>query len=495
MRPIRTFVLLVCLPLCACADGGRTLVLLHTNDMHAAFLPREAAWSRENPKPMVGGFNELAFAVDSIRQRHPGALLLDAGDFMTGNPIADMVHDGAYGGALIAMMNRIGYDAASPGNHDLDISQENLRALVGLARFPFLCANMAGANGLFPENGREYVILEREGVRIGLFGLMSQDLYGLVNQNNLKGIRVLSPDETARRLVAELDPQTDLVVALTHQGAREDSILAAAVPGLDVIVGGHSHTRITAPRAVHGALIVQTGSSAENLGVLELTVQDDRVAGHRGGLIPLWARTGRTTRLTPMIDSLRAEVDSAYAEVIAVLSEDWKRGEGETGIGNFILDAMTEAAGAEIGFTNSHGIRRDVPAGPLTRRTLYEVMPFRNTLVTFQLSGSRLRAVVEHYLARRPAIQMSGITCTWRRRPGGGPEILSLEVNGSPLDTLRGYTCATSDFFVSQARDYLGTEIEQAVYLRPTVFEVLENAARRAGTISNRMRNWLRQAP
>lgn len=445
--------------------------------MHGGFLPREAAWVKTLPRPMVGGFNELTAAVDSIRALRPDALLFDAGDVMTGNPICDMEHGGAQGGLLFAMMNRIGYDLWCPGNHDLDISQQNLRALVALAEFPSVSANLVTEAGTTLPGVRDYVILERSGVRIGVIGIMSRELYNLVNQNSLVGLRVFPPVETARRLVAELDPQTDLLIALTHQGFDEDSAMAEEVTGLDLIIGGHSHTRLRQPRVVNSVIIAQAGSNCENLGVLELTVEDDRVVAHQGELLPL-KDARRRTRLSGMIDSIATEIDREYSEVIAHLAEDWRRSEEESNIGNFVLEAQRRAAGAQISFINTGGIRRDVPAGPLTKRQLYEVLPFRNIVATFQLSGRQLRDAVTHHLTKKPGIQMSGLTCRWRRTPDGGAEILDLRVDGRPVEESATYICAASDYFLGEAARYLGMTVDRPIMLRTTLFEAALAAAR-----------------
>jgi 2',3'-cyclic-nucleotide 2'-phosphodiesterase (5'-nucleotidase family) len=187
------------------------------------------------------------------------------------------------------MMNMMGYDAWCVGNHDMDISQENLAGLVRIANFPTTSANIEQRGKLFPPGTKPYLILERGGLRIGIIGLMSQELYGLVIQTNLTGIRVLSPVETMQRYLDELDPKTDLLIALTHQGVTDDSILAASVQGLDLIVGGHSHTRLKSPMVVNGVYILQAGSNTEYLGVADLVVENDRITKLDGKLVQLWA--------------------------------------------------------------------------------------------------------------------------------------------------------------------------------------------------------------
>ncbi len=230
----------------------RTITILHTNDMHADFIPHQAFWSQETPKPLVGGFNELDEEIDSVRHVKPDVLLIDAGDVMTGNPITEYAYEGAEGGALFAMMRMIGYDVWTIGNHDFDISQANLRKLVHIAGFPAVSANIVDTAGKFPVGNEEYIVLEKAGLRIGIFGLMSKDFFTLVSKKSSSGIVILPPIETAQRIIDKLRSRTDLIIAVTHEGVEDDSVLAANVEGLDVIVGGHSHTRLKVPEKRKG---------------------------------------------------------------------------------------------------------------------------------------------------------------------------------------------------------------------------------------------------
>jgi 2',3'-cyclic-nucleotide 2'-phosphodiesterase (5'-nucleotidase family) len=473
----------------------QTVTFLHTNDMHAGFVPHEAIWARTTPKPLVGGFEELAFKVDSIRSLRPLSILVDCGDVMTGNPICDIEYRGASGGALYEMMNRIGYDVSCPGNHDFDISQENLVRLTTIATFPSLSANLVNAQGRFPVNNKPYAIIERGGLKIGFIGLMSQELYGLVNQNSLVGIKVLSPVETAKKYIAELRSKTDLLVAITHQGFSDDSVLAQEAPGLDIVIGGHSHTRLKAPRVVNDVRIVQTGANCENLGLLDVTVDEGKVVSATGSLIQLWPGKDRPpSKVSPLVDSMEAIIDREYSEVIGTLTEDWVRKQGGSAIGTFITEAQREAAHAEIGFMNDHGIRKDLSAGEITKRELFEVLPFRNVLMTFQLSGEELETVARYYLERRPAIQMTGMIITWRPTGDGGKELVDITVQGKPLEKKRMYICAASDFLVGEAERYMGIEILKPISLQQTVFGAVESAIRREKQITPKQTLFLEQA-
>lgn len=468
---------------------AKTITILHTNDMHANFVPHEATWVRKDPKPMVGGFRELEFAIDSVRKAKPNVLLLDAGDVMTGNPITDRKFKGVDGGALFEMMNMVGYDAWAIGNHDFDISQQNLLGLTRIAKFPTLSANLVNEKNEFPLNNKEYIIIERGGLKIGVFGLTLQGLYGVVNQSNLVGIKVLDLAETAQRIINKIDGETDLIVAITHSGVSEDSALAASVHGLDVIIGGHSHTRLTKPKFVNDVIIVQTGRFCENLGELELTVENDKVTKYDGKLVQLWANENRVpTRLSTFVDSIQTEIDKEFNEVIATLEFDWtKNSRKESNIGNWIADVHRDATHAQVGFMNAGGIRTNVSAGPLTRRELFSVLPFRNVLVTFQLTGKQLKDCVAHGLASDDQLQVSGLRLEWKKKGDGSVDIVKMEVAGKPVVDKTLYICGANDFLVGQGMKYLGMEIPQPVFLKQTVFEAALDAARKAKVISSKV--------
>jgi 2',3'-cyclic-nucleotide 2'-phosphodiesterase (5'-nucleotidase family) len=454
----------------------KTITILHTNDIHASFFPHEAFWIKDSPKPLIGGFNELSYAIDSLRYVKKWTLLLDAGDVMTGNPITEYVYKGASGGTLFEMMNIIGYDAWTPGNHDFDISVANLKKLTEIARFTTTSANILDTNNTYPVNNTRYVIFEKDGMKIGIIGLMSSDFYILVNKSISQGIKILSPIEIIQRLVDTLSSQTDLLIALTHQGLEDDLLLARNVRGLNIIIGGHSHTRLRYPKIVNGVVILQTGSNCENLGILDVTVENHRIVRYNGELLPLWYNSARgRTPLSLFIDSIKRSIDNDYAKVIAVLKTDWIRSRSESGVGNFIADAQCEAVGADVGFMNSSGIRKNMLAGPITKRDLFEILPFRNLLMKFELTGKQIRSIVEFYINERSGIQTSGIKCEWERKLDGSIKFSTFLINGTPLDENKIYTGAANDYMMGEAKKYLGIEMPKLTSANVTMFAVVEN--------------------
>jgi 5'-nucleotidase / UDP-sugar diphosphatase len=472
----------------------KTITILHTNDMHASFVPHEAFWVKETPKPLVGGFHELSFIVDSIRHAKPATLLIDAGDVMTGNPITEYTYGGAEGGALFEMMNRIGYELWTPGNHDFDISSANLRQLTKIAKFPTISANILDTLNQFPVNNKEYAIIEKNGLKIGIIGIMSDDFYNLVNKNSSAGIKILPSTETVKRVAALLNPQTDLLIALTHQGVDEDSVLAMNVQGIDLIIGGHSHTRLKHPKKVNGVLIVQTGSNSENLGVLDLKMETHHIISYNGNLVPLWYHAARPkTGLSTFIDSVKQVIDQDYSKVIATLKSNWNRGRGESGIGNFIADAQREAVHADVSFMNSSGIRKDLAAGPITKKDIFEILPFRNLLTTFPVTGQQIRSMVEFIIKERGGVQTSGIQCEWQKKGNGEIEFQKFLVNGKPLDESKTYTGVASDYMMGESEKYFGINTLTLTVLDQTVFSAIETKVRTMKEISSEIEHRMKE--
>jgi 5'-nucleotidase len=301
-----------------------------------------------------------------------------------------------------------------------------------------------------------------------------------VLQTNLVGARVLSPVETAQKYADELGPKTDLVIALTHQGVDKDSALAAAVRGIDLIVGGHSHTRLKSPLIVNGVPIVQAGSNTEYLGVVDLLVEKHKIVRINGKLLPLWAaQTRPQTRLGEFVDSLQTEIDREYDEVIGTLTGNWERKESANTIGSYVTEVQRQAVHADVAFMNLHGIRRDIPAGPLTKRELFEALPFRNVLTTFKLTGKELESILAHAITQREPIIITGATGEWSAGADGAITLQNVRINGAPLDRERSYICTANDYLVGEAQRYLGMQLPGVIYLQRTLLTTVEEAVRR----------------
>ncbi len=451
-----------CLIFCAslALAQPRTITILHVNDIHGHFLPEPAV--ERGDKALVGGFPALSHYLRVERERTSNSILLDAGDFMTGNPICDIEHRGVRGGALVELLEMVGCKADVLGNHEFDLSQENAHKLMAISAYPIICANLIDSTGnLFVPAAT--VIYEIGGVRIGIIGLIFEQLNYSASRTNLKGLQVKDIAQTAQRYIDEMDPATDLIVLLTHNGIDNDRELARKVRNADVIVGGHSHTRLNEPVRENGILIVQARCHLQELGVLDLEVAGDTVYSCRGHLIPLLDEgTQPDSHVAAFCDSFKSIIDADYAQVVGYLAADWISAYNEeSNVGNWICDRLCEVFGVDVALINAGGIRTNIAAGPVTKLQIAELIPFHNFIVLFSASGTDLNKFAEnqahtHAFQDHGTLEMSGMTMTYRRSEGE-VKVTACDVSGKPLDLKREYRIASIDYVaVSQYERYLG---------------------------------------
>ncbi|GGK65955.1 metallophosphatase [Rufibacter glacialis] len=252
------------------------LTILHTNDMHSRIDPFPND-GRKNGG--LGGMARRATLVKQIRAQEPNVLLLDAGDIWQGTPYFNF-----FGGELeYKLMSQMGYDAATLGNHDFDNGLEGLQKQLPHASFPFLIANYDFSGSILKDRFKPYKVFVKEGVRVGVFGLGIQ-LAGLVADTHYAGVKYLDPVATAQKMVKALreEEKADLVICLSHLGYKyeseriDDRKLATQVSGMDLIIGGHTHTFLDEPEKIthasgHETLVNQVGWSGINLGRIDFS--------------------------------------------------------------------------------------------------------------------------------------------------------------------------------------------------------------------------------
>jgi 2',3'-cyclic-nucleotide 2'-phosphodiesterase (5'-nucleotidase family) len=437
------------------------LVIVHTNDSHSNLLPVPAPWRED--RPLVGGVVALEALVRAERARWRNVLVLDAGDILTGTPLTDLELGGLPGGVVVDLLDRVGYDAGTIGNHEFDLGAETLDRLIKRTRHRrLLCANLNHPDGTpyAPEPG---AVFRMDGLTVGVVGLITDDLASLLTDANLSAARVLPPAEAARAWIASLGERPDVLVALTHMGVEADEQLARDVPDFDVIVGGHSHTRLTEPRKVGRTLIVQTGGQMREAGVVRLEVEAAKVVVADASLVSLFSTNVRQNdKLAELCARHDQQIKGEYGEKIADLAVAWKREHGrDSNVGSWLCDALADAFQVDFGFLNSGGLRKNLPAGAITRLDVLELLPFDNEVVTFEATGEELLAVL-HYNATQAAegdkgvLQMGHLTARWRRGPSG-VELVAPTVRAQPIDPARTYRGVSIDFVVySQAETYMG---------------------------------------
>lgn len=474
----------------AAAAPAGALTILHTNDLHGHFLPERASWIEGEPE--IGGFELLDAWVRHTRARAGDAfLLLDGGDMLTGTPLTDEVVDGAGGGAMIELMEAVGYDAMALGNHEFDQGYDNLQAIFDAADFPIVSSNILAPDGSPAFEGQlTSLILERNGISVGIIGATTEGLGSLVSTSMHDKLVIEPVAEAVAAEVEALDPETDLIVVLSHIGADSDRALAASVDGIDLIVGGHSHTPLT-PEQVGDTWVVQAGSYTRSVGVLELTVAEDAIASFDGALVDMLpeAAPGEPgEEVSALVGKWRKVLDDRYGEVLGEAAVTLGRSyNDECALGNWITDVLRQHTGADIAVYNAGGLRADLRQGEVSLRSVYEVFPFGNEVVTFELSGPEVLGILlgnaQAQLGGESSYtSISGAELTWRERLGA-PEVVEARVGGQPIDLDRSYRVATNSYVAEHARRKLhNTAPKNLEGEGTTVMEVAAEAAR-GGTI------------
>lgn len=439
----------------------REVVLLYTNDFHTALRPIGAYWLPGAPR--IGGAAALAGYVNRYRAENRTTFLFDSGDMFTG-----LVSNLTRGEVLMEMMRAMRYDAMGIGNHEFDYGSDAFETQMNRVPFPVLGANIF-YKGTRHRFSRPWVILERNGVRIGVIGVIGQDARSVANQAGITGLDFDDPATAIAPIVAELRPQVDLIVVLAHQGKTgpqqtdaeahpdlqrdfdEDIRLAGAVPGIDVLLGGHAHRGIETP-FVHpktGTIITQTYGYGTRLGVLRLTLRDHKVVAHRGELVKTWS-----DKVTP--DPSVAAVVARYERQIApqagtplftLARRVYRAYNAESPLGNLVADAMRDATGAELAMENAGGLRADLPDGPLTTGHVLDVLPFLNTLDTYRATGAQILEILEQSATlERGMMQVSGLRAEYDLSRPAGLRIGRVWIGGQPLDPARSYVVASNSF-------------------------------------------------
>ena len=428
------------------------LQVLHTNDIHGKLEATTVSSGSSGFEQ--GGLAALAGWVGQVRSRAPDrTLLLDAGDAWQGT----FTSNSNRGEAVTRAMSLMRYDAMALGNHDFDWGQDILAQRSREATFPFLAANLRDASGAIPSYARPWIAKDLGLAKVGIIGLTNPRSPSIVKASSIVGLTFLPAVETVKRYLPEVRAQADIVVVLTHIGIDEDTLLAQEVPGIDLIVGGHTHLPLRTARVVGTTKIFQAGAYTENLGRIEITV--DRVTRRptaiTGGdvLIPIASgAVKQDPEVAAIVAQRRAEGAAITSRVVgrAVAPLEGVRGT-EIPLGNLIADALLEYGRAqgwrsELAFYNQAGVRASLAAGDITFGALYQVLPFANTIVQVDLTGAQLREVLEGAAGAAGRLHIAGGSFVYRFSNAPGQRVIEAKVAGAPIDDARVYRVVTIDY-------------------------------------------------
>ena len=441
------FLFLFAATIISCASQ-REIRILHINDFHGFANAYKPYGSDE----FQGGLAYLAARAEELRKEKP-ALFLAAGDLVQGNNWANLFQ----GRSSIEVMNAMNPDAMVVGNHEFDFGQSILNERIDEANFPVLGANVLGIGKLRP-----YIIKDLDGLSIAVIGVVTGDTPVTTHPRNVTALQFFSPEDTVNKYVQELKDKSDIIVVLSHIGFNADLDLAKKVDGIDVIIGGHSHTKVTKPVIAGNTIIAQAFEHGKALGVLDLTVKNGHVIQAVNRLEPVKPEGKENEKIAAIVEKYQHQVDAIMNETVgeALIDLDGANVRlKETNLGNLIADIMRESSGADAAIINGGTIRTSIKKGPVRVSDVYAAVPFDNYIVAIKLTGQQIRDTLEHGVSAIEEgegrfLQISGLAFKYDRLAPKGSRVRDVLIGGKPMITDKDYKIATNDFLAAGGDGY-----------------------------------------
>ena len=467
----------------------KKFTILHSNDMHGDFLAEVQGAEGD----LIGGLALLSGYLNQVRAEEKNVLYLVSGDMVQGS----MIDSEFKGVSTMEIMNYLAPDVVTLGNHELDYGLAHLLFLEKMANFPIVNANLY-IKKYHRRLMRPYLILNVDGFDIMFIGIITEVVLAQLKLDEVGTFIGLEDavTEVGKICNAYKDEDIDLTILLTHIGFESDKELAAMLDpqwGVDMIIGGHSHTILEQPAVVNDVLIAQAGTGTDQIGRFDITVDDDTnsIVEWTWQLIPVDDDLAEPDgELQKFIDSFKEIVDRKYNTIICRMARKLThpRREEETALGNLFADILAERAGVDVVFVGSGSIRGE-ELGPLvTLGNLYEIFPYDDTLLKFTVTGAQLKHIFAHIM--RPENRNSEGECYQVNRPvqavySNGQHVLeSLSLDSTPVVDDGQYTIAVQGYHFKNSDANLGitntdlTALAGSQVVTTSVRDVLEEYLR-----------------
>ena len=463
----------------------KKLTLLHANDLHGDFL------AEEKDGKLVGGLSMLSGYVSKVRAEEPNTLFVIAGDMFRGSVI-----DSEYQGlSTIELMNLMSPDVVSLGNHEVDYGLTHLMFIEKCASFPIICSNFrikSNDRSLF----EPFRIVEIGGMKILFIGILTAEVLPSIKDGGLVSsfLDITDPASEIGRICNSYNAMdVDFTVLMTHIGIEADKLLAEQLDpawGVDLIVGGHSHTLTPEPVVVNGIPIVQAGMGTDQIGRFDLSIDTDSnsIADYSWRIVPIDSEScPRDLDLESLLDHFRSQTDAKYNRVVTRLARKLTHPGKleETEIGDLFADAMKNSLGTDMFFMASGSIRKPELGPIVTHQDLKEIFPFDDAAYVLHVKGSQLRRMTEHMLRSEiwtgihcEFYQMSkGVEIEWSKSE---EKLIRFDFKGKPFEDDRLYSVGFQAYHYQTMGENLGVSAEEIsknrkpMIVSTSCFDVLE---------------------
>ena len=486
---LSVFVIATLLMAVGCASGPiaekdveQHLVILNTNDHHGhpvAFY--------DYPAGDQGGIPARATFIKKVKMENPNVLVVDAGDINTGRPESNFFKTEPD----IIGYNMAGYDLMSMGNHEFDNDFATMQEQIALSEFPWLCANVKTEDGKYIENVEPYIIKEYGTFKVAIFGLMNKNTAKTGNPEFIKGYVFEDEVETAKALVPKLKKKADIVIAVVHMGLYDETkgsmLLAKEVPGIAMIVDGHTHTKTEEPVFVTNTetgmdvAIVSSKHWGLYMGKTDLTFMNGEVTDIDFELVPMNVRERVTdadgnrtyptvgeelekdSEILAVLQTYVDKVDAVLSEVIGkatapFLNDNTRK--METAIGDIVTDSQkwfieNQGLEADFAFQNGGGIRATLGEGEIQKQTVYEILPFDNSIALVELKGTDVIALFDKAATNVGAGAMAQVSKEVKFViDSASKTVVELTIDGMPVDPNKVYKVACNSYLAAGGDGY-----------------------------------------
>ncbi len=467
---------------------SRNLIIFYTSNLRGQIKPFSGTVI-DRQYDQIGGLAFIrGFISDTSRAFNfnpQQVLLLDTGDSLFGTAEASLT----MGEVPLRLMGKTGYDAMTIGNMEFEYGFDALKGFVSSNHVPMLACNYRDIASPVGETFRGSLMVEKDGIKVGIIGLGHGQLARNTRQDNIVNLEIIDMKTSVQKAAALLrEKGAEVIVLLSHHpevGGLENP--AEVFPDVDIIIGD-----LIGPGAVVSGrpMICQTapgrGGGIGMVKISHIGGKWDIAKGFQRIFTVDASKITPNSELAAEISRVEAKIDTLLDEVITTSTDSFSYSyTEESAIGTLIADCMRETAGAQVALTNSGGIKTSLGSGPVTLRNLYDILPFENNLVTVDLSGWQLENLIEESLSGKTGfLQASGLSCTYSSANPPGFRIIQIDVGGQPLEFNATYSVAVNDFMYANDYDWPELSNGHPAKVKGLVRENLEKYLRKKDSIS-----------
>jgi 5'-nucleotidase len=509
MRLLRLRFLLLCgallaalplSPLFAQTGGASTVTLIHFSDYHSHAVP----FYSEGQNDQAGIARTIAY-LKAQKQSTPNLLVLSGGDTMN---VGSPTWSDEYKCMEWPWFNGL-VDAMALGNHEFDYGADDFKKCQATAQYPVITGNFVDPTSkqpLLTVDNKPYIVKEINGVKLGLFALVGSDFDKLIK----KELRPSGGDFTdritaAKQIVSDLrdKEKVNAVILFGHAYREEDTALAQAVPGIDLVLGTHSHYKSELTKLPNtDTWFISPFQYLTYVSRVELSFSNGKLSGVKGQLIKMDQSQPPDAGIAAQVQKLQKDLEAKRRERFIVLGtasvelSDQNVSSDESVLGNWAMDTIRQAAGTHAFFSTSSSFRAAIPPGPITVENFYTAIPYKNAIVTADMTGKQLNDLIDLSLSKRGSdafSQLSGVRFSINNGKAANIQVLAnpaSEKDGfAPLDPAKTYKVGTTDFLALVAAGYkdLFAQAQNVTNTKQDISTLLTDSIQKSGTITARL--------